>query len=633
MERVLPERRSQTLRLGVGASICIFLVLLANAQIAQQSDPDSGPTPYPTFRGTKIFGDRHIAFVSPILSHSALRVPSDGTGISMCWIMPIAASKRRQQLNGVNNLDGPSQCRLPLGRQLCGPDRFQNSSCEFHVSETNHANYKMDSSLARMAGTGSAVLFFGPTPPPDYDSPSGIGLLTRELNSIKPNLDVNLLRPDHPPFDTETFHWKRAFTQSFKFLLEEHSFRMASDPLARHLVWHKRFWDDYLQSANHFVMSRWGDGDDFLINYIGHPMEGAVSGLIEIQNDPHGRSAKFGESSLYWQSRLKAMLWAGAYSAYFEIGPIFSEAALGNEGGYTYVPRCGLGYCSKRGRTFKPATNNTGWVDFTVTPIIGTGWIILEDSIEREIVDRIAKDDPRFRYKLLRAGLGPSHAMANMLAGKYPWYRLTVADETALNSSKAYSRNSSPYDQNTHEGSEDVRNEWGLGIGYTNVNLPRDWEGCSACRVNNSGLALDLDRRLSRWFAFDAEADLLPSGNGPGEKGGADEGLFGVKIGHPNRAWGVFTTVRIGFIYYDKALATNSSNRYVNMTRFASDVGEFFEYYPSPHSTVRFGVGDTVVRYLTGRVDPDQPPVSVLSTDLVMTHSNLQIRSEYVYRF
>ena len=95
----------------------------------------------------------------------------------------------------------------------------------------------------------------------------------------------------------------------------------------------------------------------------------------------------------------------------------------------------------------------------------------------------------------------------------------------------------------------------------------------------------------------------------------------------------MFTTLRIGFIYYDKAHPAENSNQYVNLTRFASDIGEVFEYYPSTHSTVRFGVGDTMVRYLTGRVDPDQPPVSVLTTDFVSTHSNLQIRSEYVYRF
>ncbi len=107
-------------------------------------------------------------------------------------------------------------------------------------------------------------------------------------------------------------------------------------------------------------------------------------------------------------------------SMYFEIGPVLEQKPLrsGNEGGYTYVPGCGLAPCNKSGH-FKPPTNNTGWVDFTVTPIVGLGWIVLEDSIEAELIDRVVReDDPAFRYKVLRAALSPSRSMANMLAGK-----------------------------------------------------------------------------------------------------------------------------------------------------------------------------------------------------------------------
>ena len=65
----------------------------------------------------------------------------------------------------------------------------------------------------------------------------------------------------------------------------------------------------------------------------------------------------------------------------------------------------------------------------------------------------------------------------------------------------------------------------GSGIGYTNLNLPRDQGGCTDCRVNNSGLALNFDRRLTRWFTFDAETDIFP-GTGYLGMGSATEGLF-----------------------------------------------------------------------------------------------------------
>jgi hypothetical protein len=198
---------------------------------------------------------------------------------------------------------------------------------------------------------------------------------------------------------------------------------LATDPYARYLL-HKPFWHDYLASADHFDMNRWGDGDSFLVNYIGHPLEGSISSNIFLQNDPEGRIAKFGKYSEYWHGRLKAMVWTAAYSAYFEIAPIFSEAAIGNEGGYTYVPGFGLCPCMEEpAHHYKPPTNNTGWVDFVSTSIVGLGWTVAEDAVEVEIVDRLAKGRHMARYNLLRAALTPSRTMSNFLAFRRPWYR------------------------------------------------------------------------------------------------------------------------------------------------------------------------------------------------------------------
>ena len=423
---------------------------------------------------------------------------------------------------------------------------------------------------------------------------------------------------------SESFGWRPALVQSFKFLLVEHGFRLATDPGARDLLLHKPFWHDYLASGNHFVMSRWGDGDDFIVNYIGHPMEGAVTGDIEIQNDPRGRSVKFGKSSAYWKSRLRAMSWAAVYSMYFEIGPVLSEAAIGNEGGYTYVPGCELAPCNKPGH-FKPPTNNTGWVDFTVTPLVGLGWIVLEDSIEAELIDRVVKDDdPAFKYKVLLAALSPSRSMANMLAGKYPWYRYNEQDEG--NSVSALM----PTDQK-HPWEEGLRRD--VGIHYTNINLPMDWEGCNGCRVNNSGAGFNFGYRLSHIFAVDSELNYFPGSGGSHGKGSIQEGLVGFKIGHPLRSWGLYGEVRPGIIHYDKALLTEQLVNYQSVTRFVVDVGGVVEYYPSRHGTLRFDMGTTFVRYLTGRADPHQPPVSVLSEDYIATQGNFHISSGYTYRF
>jgi hypothetical protein len=426
----------------------------------------------------------------------------------------------------------------------------------------------------------------------------------------------------------ERFHWRPALWQSFEFLVFEHSVRLASDSYARYLVFHKPYWHDYLASADHFNMNRWGDGDSFLVNYIGHPLQGAVSGNIFLQNDPVGRSARFGKSSAYWQSRLKAMAWAGVYSAYFEMGPVLSETALGNEGGYSYIPGCGMEHaCVKEpGKNYKPPTNNTGWVDFIVTPTIGMGWIVLEDAIEVKLVDKVASDHHSAKRNLLLAGLTPSRTMANFLAGKHPWYRQPETESTTA----AFGAPVKPALQRP-EWKNDPR--WSLGMQFTELNLPMDSEGCSACRTYTPGAGFTFGYRMTRFVSFDSEYNLFPGSGKIGKTGGAQEVLGGLKIGLSFRSWGLFSQIRPGFIHYDKTLAPGSPTDYGSATRFALDLGGSVEYYASPHSTFRFNVGTTLVHYLTGHPDPIQPPVTVLSSDYYATQGNFHLSSGYAFRF
>jgi hypothetical protein len=63
------------------------------------------------------------------------------------------------------------------------------------------------------------------------------------------------------------------------------------------------------------------------------------------------------------------------------------------------------------------------------------------------------------------------------------------------------------------------------------------------------------------------------------------------------------------------------------------DLGGSVEYYASRRSTIRFNMGTTLVHYLTGHPDPQQPPVSVLSDDYYTTVGSFRVTSGYVYRF
>src|SRR6202000_2540969 len=108
---------------------------------------------------------------------------------------------------------------------------------------------------------------------------------------VAPQSKTNLNRHDEEPY-----HWKGLLLQSFGFDVVQNATRIItarqSDP---HLLLNKPFWSDYWASLGQFNMRRWNDGDSIPVNYLGHPMEGAVAGYIEIQNDPRGRSLRMGD--------------------------------------------------------------------------------------------------------------------------------------------------------------------------------------------------------------------------------------------------------------------------------------------------------------------------------------------------
>jgi hypothetical protein len=421
---------------------------------------------------------------------------------------------------------------------------------------------------------------------------------------------------------SEKPHWKAAFWQSFGFLALGHAFRLANDDGARYLLIHKPFWHDYWASSDNFHMSRWGDGDSFIVNYIGHPMEGAVYGDIFLNNDPKGRGARFGKSSDYWYSRLRAMAWATVWEAYFEIGPVLSETAIGNEGGYTYYPGCGRAPCAKE---MKPATNNTGWVDFVITPVVGMGWIVMEDAIEREFVDRLANGSPALKYKILRGALAPSHTFANMFAGKLPWFRYAPEGTFTQTFGGPLQAVERPAWKNEPR--------YSLGTQFISMNFPSDSESCANCRRFYSGYGFDFTYRFAKYAYFDSAVNLFPVSGSNGQHGGAQEGLVGVKLGPTLGRWGLFFNARNGFIHYDNTFVAGSSSLYDSTWRYALDFGGTVEFSVSRNSTVRFNAGTTLIHYLEGYTDPNQFPVSVISTQYYSLRGSPYLTSGYVFRF
>ena len=130
---------------------------------------------------------------------------------------------------------------------------------------------------------------------------------------------------------------------------------------------------------------------------------------------------------------------------------------------------------------------------------------------------------------------------------------------------------------------------------------------------------------------FDSEMSGFPLSLDSG--GPSIQGLFGAKIGHQGKSWGIFAKARPGFIYYDRAWSGGYKEKYDSLTRFACDAGGVVEVYPSRKSTLRFDVGTTLVRYLRDNQFNLSPVDDHRSSEYYVTQGNLQITTGYTFRF
>jgi hypothetical protein len=198
--------------------------------------------------------------------------------------------------------------------------------------------------------------------------------------------------------------WKPMLAQATTFLWIQHTFRFLTEPGTRAEL-KGPFFADWFTSVKN--TRGWHDGDEFLVNYIGHPMQGAVTNYIYVQNDPKSRNLEAGFNKAYFKSRMKAMLFSTVYSTQFELG-LLGEAGLGNVG-----------------RVPTPKSQHPmAYVDLVVTPTLGTMWMVGEDALDRLLVKRLEDHvENRVVRLLVRSFLNPSRSFANALRGRYPWYR------------------------------------------------------------------------------------------------------------------------------------------------------------------------------------------------------------------
>ena len=243
---------------------------------------------------------------------------------------------------------------------------------------------------------------------------------------------ANSLFAQQPDPQKQGFHWGRALLESFMFLSIEQAYVVHDDyhwVVVENGVPFNHYWRDYKQSLHNWLESGWNDGDPLMYGYLGHPIQGAFSSFIQIQNDPRGENLEFSNSKEYWHSRLRATLWNAVYSTQWNIGPL-SEVTVEKYGTRIRGPwnQNGTWPC-----TSKHCYTGVGQIDLVMTPIGGFAWMLGEDLLDNKIARRVeGRTRNRFLIDLTRCALNPIRGGASILHGRAPWYRGRDAREVYL---------------------------------------------------------------------------------------------------------------------------------------------------------------------------------------------------------
>ena len=215
---------------------------------------------------------------------------------------------------------------------------------------------------------------------------------------IRPGPPVSVVRQAADEESSKGFQWGPALAQSFFAFSIAHAERYSTELGTREAT-SGAIWKDYARDVQ--ALHGWDDGDGFKSSYIAHPMEGAMAGYIERQNDPKYRSVEFGVSQRYWTSVMRSLAFSTAYNIAWSAGP-YGEAGLGNVD--LHAP--------------------PGLVDIVGSEVMGTGWMIGEDAIDRYLIKRIENKYQNVAVRAFARGmLNPIRSYANILRFKKPWYR------------------------------------------------------------------------------------------------------------------------------------------------------------------------------------------------------------------
>jgi len=191
--------------------------------------------------------------------------------------------------------------------------------------------------------------------------------------------------------------WGPLLSQSLGLLVFQHWFRATFEDGTWAATVEGPFWDDYVKSVKGLCC--WNDGDKGTTNWLFHPMLGSGAAFLFANNHRDSQLTPPGNNRAYWGVKGKQMAFSFVYSTYFELGPVLSEAAIGN---------VGIDYSEQT------------WQDILVTPTLGTAFSIGEDLLRVYVIDKVDRKN-HFWGATLAIFLNPTRSFINLFALKKPW--------------------------------------------------------------------------------------------------------------------------------------------------------------------------------------------------------------------
>ncbi len=414
-----------------------------------------------------------------------------------------------------------------------------------------------------------------------------------------------------PQLEKEGFHWGRALAESLTFLLIEQAYVVHTDfrwVVSENGIPFNHYWRDYKQSLSEWTQSGWDDGDPNWFGYVGHPIQGALTAFIQIQNDPKSEKLEFSKTRAYWKSRLKAALWNAVYSTQWNLGPL-SEVTVEKYGTKDRPPWNSNGsYPCKTNHCY----TGVGQIDIVMTPLGGTGWLIGEDFLDKKVVRRIENTtDNRFLVDTARVALNPIRSGANMLHGEHPWYRASRENDEAI----SFSTDQKAVAQSNETPQSQLPNHGNISFGYIHAGVSHCEEAAfgtttacdpvSSASSNLGGWDISVEKMYLRYFG--AIADFS------GQYGGVSQTnfLFGLRGGAWTGRFRPFAQAMIGAVRVREDATTGSTSE----TSFAEDLG--------------LGIDFRVVRVVSWRNQVDE--LKTGSPDF--ERRNLRLSSGFAVRF